>query len=341
MVEAPVRSEGYRHQRPVVVQSTCNAETKMDTRRKSSLSILCPVYNEETVIPLFMERIGPVVTSLNAKYEVRLVFLDNHSTDRSNAVIMELAETRSDVFVIRMSRNVGYQKSLETGIRTVESDLYAFIDVDCEDPPEMLLSFAKEIQAGHELVYGIRTDRPEPAHIKRLRRLFYRLLNHLSDEESLFLMAEFSMFTREVRDSAIAESNSFPFIRSNLARVGFNRIGLAYVRQNRVAGTTNYNLFGMSVFAVAGLLASTTLPLRLPIYLLPIWLVLVTLFGILAVAQSSPWWALATFLTTASFLGASVAFASLYVARTYKNGLARPNAHVQHELSLLPPHGSA
>jgi dolichol-phosphate mannosyltransferase len=302
-----------------------------------TLSILCPVYNEEAVIPLFMDRISPVIAALRSSYDVRLVFLDNHSTDNSNAVIQDLIRSRDDIYVIRMSRNVGYQKSLETGIRTVDSQVYAFIDVDCEDPPEMLLRFAEKISEGCDLVYGIRTDRPEPDHIKRMRRMFYRLLNSISDEESIFLMAEFSMFTREVRDSAMAESNSFPFVRSSLARVGFKRVGLPYVRQNRIAGTTNYNLVGMTVFAVAGILASTTLPLRLPIYLLPLWLLFVAIFGVLAVAKASMWWALATFLLSISFIGASIAIIALYVARTYKNGLARPNAHIQGSLSRLPP----
>lgn len=306
----------------------------------TSLSILCPVYNEEEVIPLFVQRIRPVIEKLAQKYDVRLVFLDNHSTDRSNIVIQDIISAAKNTYLIRMSRNVGYQKSLETGLRIADSDLYAFIDVDCEDPPEMLLRFANEIELGHDFVYGVRTDRPEPDHIKWMRRAFYRVLNRLSDEESLFLMAEFSMFTREVRDAALAERNSFPFIRSNLARVGFNRIGLSYIRQTRIAGTTNYNLVGMTIFAVAGILASTTLPLRLPIYLLPFWLLTIAALSIIAVVQNSIWWALAALLIALAFIGASIASIALYVARTYKNSFARPNAHIQRRLSHLPPGAS-
>jgi polyisoprenyl-phosphate glycosyltransferase len=302
-----------------------------------TLSILCPAYNEETVIPLFMERMRPVLTNLAGRFDVRLVFLDNHSRDTSNSVIQKLASLERNVYVIRMSRNVGYQKSLEAGLRTVESDVYAFIDVDCEDPPEMLLRFAEAIEAGRDLVYGVRTDRPEPGHIKWMRKTFYRIIGRISDEDSLFLMAEFSMFTRELRDAAIAEINSFPFVRSNLARVGFDRLGLHYVREKRIAGRTNYNLLGMTIFAVAGMLASTTLPLRLPIYLLPLWMLLVTAFGVLAVVQSSAWWALAAFLLATGYIGTTIAYMALYVARTYKNSFARPNAHIQRKLSRLPP----
>ena len=312
-------------------------QTEATDQPPRTLSILCPVYNEEHVIPLFLERIAPVIAVLEETYRVRLIFLDNHSTDGSNAAIQSIMAVNDAVYAIRMSRNVGYQKSLETGLRTVESDHYAFIDVDCEDPPEMLLRFAEGIEAGHDLVYGVRTDRPEPDHIKRMRRMFYRVLNSMSDEESLFLMAEFSMFTREVRDAAVAERNSFPFVRANLARVGFNRIGLDYVRQTRIAGTTNYNLVGMTVFAVAGILASTTLPLRLPLYLLPAWLLLEAACGVLAVTYASAWWVLAAFLLAMAFLGTSIAFVALYVARTYKNSFARPNAHIQRGLSRLPP----
>jgi dolichol-phosphate mannosyltransferase len=303
---------------------------------KQTLTILCPVFNEEEVVPLFWGRMSPVIDTLSVQFHVNLVFLDNASTDGTYDEIMRLRDQNPDIYVLRMSNNVGYQKSLQSGLNNVESDVYTFIDVDCEDPPEMLLDFAREYNAGYNIVYGIRKNRPESEIIKFCRRLFYRIVKAMADEDSILLMAEFSMFDREVRNAIIDETNSFPFIRSNIARVGFRRKGLNYTRSHRIAGQTRYNLFGMTVFAVAGILSTTTLPLRMPIYLFPFWITLLFILGAAGVVTENPWWYLATFMVFSMYIGLSVTFISLYLARSYKNTLNRPNAVIMRKISQLP-----
>ncbi|MEM7499010.1 MAG: glycosyltransferase family 2 protein [Pseudomonadota bacterium] len=308
---------------------------------KKILSVLCPIHNEETVIPLFMERAKASFEVLSERYDLRIVFLDNGSSDDSHGVVSALADSQPNVYLLRMSRNVGYQNSINTGLRTVESDVYAIIDVDCEDPPEMLVRFSDQLEKGHDIAYGVRADRPEPRWIKRLRNLFYRILREVSDDDSILYMAEFSMFTREVRDAIIDERNSFPFIRSGIARVGFRRIGLPYTRHARIAGETHYNLVGMTLFAIGGVLASTTLPLRLPIYALPIWLTLVAGLGSMAITSGNNWYIFWAVMLSAFYFGWGIAFIALYTARTYKNSLQRPSGHVQPSLSRLPPTSGA
>jgi dolichol-phosphate mannosyltransferase len=150
-------------------------------------------------------------------------------------------------------------------------------------------------------------------------------------------MAEFALFTREVRDTIISESSSFPFIRASIARVGFRRAAIPFKRQRRIAGESHYNLARMTVFAVAGILATSTLLLRLPIYILPFWFAALVLLSIGYGATHSDWYAIVAFLATAGYLGGSAAVTALYVARTYKNGLLRPNAFIDRRASLLPP----
>jgi dolichol-phosphate mannosyltransferase len=301
------------------------------------LAILCPVHNEATVAPLFYARLEPVIARLSDRYLVRLVFLNNASTDATPAAVENIRQQRSETYLITMSRNVGYQRSLELGLRTVDADIYVFIDVDCEDPPEMIDTFVERYEAGYEIVYGERVDREEPRAIKRSRDVFYHLLQATADEEIILNMAEFALFTREVRDAIIAESSSFPFIRASIARVGFRRAAIPFKRQRRIAGESHYNLLRMTVFAVAGILATSTLLLRLPIYILPFWFAALTLLSIGYGATHSDWYAIAAFLATAFYLGASAAVTALYVARTYKNGLVRPNAFIDHRASFLPP----
>jgi dolichol-phosphate mannosyltransferase len=304
------------------------------------LAVLCPVYNEETVIALFFERMRPVITALSSRMTVKLVFLNNASTDRTLAEIDALKKFWPAIYTVSMSRNVGYQASLETGLRHVAADLYAVIDVDCEDPPEMIATFVAKYDEGFDIAYGQRVDRPEPVPVKSARKVFYRLLRRIADDDIILDMAEFSLFTREVRDAIIDDRSSFPFLRASIGRVGFRRIAIPFTRERRIAGTTHYNLIGMTVFAVAGLLSASTLPLRLPIYLLPLWLLALGAVGAGAVATHSAWLVLFDFMIFAVYVGATLASIALYVARAYKNGLQRPSAIIDSKRSDLPPPGA-
>jgi polyisoprenyl-phosphate glycosyltransferase len=288
-------------------------------------TVLCPVYNEQIVIPLFFARIKPVIDKLSSRYRLDLVFLNNASTDGTYQVIEQLRKEYPFVHVITLSANVGYQRSLECGLRNAKGDIISFIDVDCEDPPEMILEFIKYYEQGYDVVYGERVDREEIRFIKMLRKVFYQIVHRVADEEIILYMAEFSLFTAEVRNAMVQDQDSFPFIRSSIARVGFNRIGIPYKRHRRIAGETHYNLLGMTFFAIAGILSSSTLPLRMPIYLLPFWLLFTAALGAAQITTGNPWFLLGNVLSTCAYLGSTVAFTALYVARTYKNGLGRPN----------------
>ena len=199
------------------------------------LAIVCPVYNEEAVILLFFGRVLPVMEALTPRYQIRLVFLNNASVDRTRDRIEDVKALWQETYVISMSRNVGYQASLDCGLRNVDADLFVIIDVDCEDPPEMIAQFVEKHEEGFDIVYGERVDRPEPKLIKVSRKFFYRLLQMIADEEIILDMAEFSLFTSDVRDAIIDDRSSFPFLRASIGRVGFQRAAIPFARQPRIA----------------------------------------------------------------------------------------------------------
>jgi dolichol-phosphate mannosyltransferase len=299
------------------------------------LTIICPVFNEQLVIPLFFARLRPIIEILSKKYRVDLVFLNNASTDASFSELLKLREQWPFVYVLTMSRNVGYQRSLDCGLRSVVGDIFAIIDVDCEDPPELLLDFVARYEEGYQIVYGIRADRQEGALLKSIRKLFYRILKTVADDDIILDMAEFSLFTVEVRDAMVVESNSFPFIRASISRVGFNRLGIPFSRQKRIAGSTHYNFIGMSIFAVAGILSASTLLLRLPIFILPFWIGGLICLGMDYTSTGARSDLAAAAVLFATYVGATVAVIALYVARTYKNSLHRPNSYI-HSAGSLP-----
>lgn len=304
---------------------------------RPSLAVLCPVFNEQQTIPLFFERMADVFAQLQDRYEPRLYFIDNGCSDGSLKIIRELHERFSNVFAIVLSRNFGYQRALETGLRVATADLYVMIDVDCEDPPEMLLDFLRFREQGYDIVYGERVDRPENAILKWLRHFFYRAVHSIADDNFVVDMAEFCLISAEVRTAIGENSNSFPFLRASIGRIGFLRKAVPYRRSARIAGQTHYNLVGMTVFAIAGILSASTLVLRIPAYLFPFWAAAMT--GIAAVAVISPahWQIPALLAGGFLFTGLSTTAIGLYVARIYQNGLNRPNAIVRYGLSILPP----
>jgi len=307
----------------------------ISTKNPSLLTIVVPVFNEAETIPFFFNRIRPVLSKIEENYKINLLFLNNASTDKTFDVISGLRESYEFVHLITLSSNVGYQKSVECGLRNAKGEIFVVIDVDCEDPPELILQFIEQYEMGFDLVYGIRADRSENKIMKLCRKFFYHVVRGVSDDEILLYMAEFALLTSEVRDATIASLDSFPFLRSSMARVGFKRIGIPYKRQPRIAGETHYNLYGMTVFAIASILSSTTLPLRLPLYLIPWWaLVSVSFVWAYSISGASFYLILLT-ITSCIYIGGSLSAIALYLARTYKNGLQRPNYFIHKRYSFL------
>jgi dolichol-phosphate mannosyltransferase len=303
---------------------------------RRSLAVICPVYNEQESIPLFFARLREVFKNLPERYQPSLYFVDNGCTDASLDIIRGIHKENPNVYAIVLSRNFGYQSALEAGLRLAEGDFYVMIDVDCEDPPEMIPDFLTCAEQGFDIVYGERLDRPEGKLLKGARRLFYRILKSVADDNSIMNMAEFSLLTAEVRNAILEDSTSYPFLRSSIGRIGFSRKNLPYKRDVRIFGKSHYNLVSMTIFAVGGLLSASTLALRLPAYSLPFWALAMTAVTISAISSPAHWQIPLLLFLGSMFTGCTVVATGLYVARIYKNGLNRPNVIVRYPLSLLP-----
>jgi len=160
------------------------------------------------------------------------------------------------------------------------------------------------------------------------------VLRAVADMAIVLYMAEFSLLSSHVRDATLNAANSFPFLRAEIGYAGFERCGLNYARAPRVAGTSHYNVLRMIKFAGAGILTASTFALRMPLYILP-FLILVNAALLWWGANGSdvPFHSLVALdllylITLATILG-------LYVARVYKNGIGRPNFHINLKRSLM------
>ena len=290
------------------------------------LVIICPVFNEENSIPFLIDEIKKIENKVSDKYELNLVFSNNASTDNSLNILKEYSIKYNNIYYLTLSKNFGYQNSINFALKNTHGDIYVIIDSDGEDPPSIIFDFLTQYEKGYDIIYGKRENRPENFLIKKMRSLFYRILKFTSDDEIILNMAEFSLFTNEVKECLIEENTSFPFLRSTIARVGFNSLAIPYNRKIRYGGKSNYNFFSMIKFAIAGILASTTLPLRLPIYVFPFWLL--SSFFLLINNDATNLYFDYLIYFSLLYIILVISFISIYIARIYKNGLMRGNAYL-------------
>ena len=283
----------------------------------------------------FHERLTRALEPLCDRYDFEILFSDNRSTDRTVERVLELRAKDPRVQLLSLSRNFGYQHSIVAALRQARGDAMCVIDADCEDPPEMIVTFIGHWEEGFDIVYGVRDHRAEPFVLTWVRKLFYRVNKMIADSDILLDMAEFCLISADVRDAVVANRSTFPFVRAEIAHFGFTRKGLRYDRQSRIAGRSHYSLYGMWRFAVAGILSSTTVPLRIPLYLLPL-LVALNLFGFWGeVSGRWPWGFELLVMADLLYLAFGFAFLALYTARNYRNVVGRPVAVVDWKRSAL------
>lgn len=300
----------------------------MDARKL--VTIVCPVFNEEKAVPLFHERLVKALAQVEERVRFEVLFVNNRSTDGTEAAVLALREKDPRVQLLTLSRNYGYQASISAGMRHASGDASVNIDVDCEDPPEMIPKFIERWLDGADIAYGIRARRDEFVLMHWARKLFYRLTKRVSDHEIVLDMAEFFLIDRKVKDHVLATRSTFPFVRGQVGYVGFRREGIPYAREKRIIGQTHYNLYGAIRFGLAGILSSSTWPLRLLAY------VGCTLFAVDLVAAAAllSWksWPSGDLLRglaagVALHLGwlvFSVGLLGIYLARVYKDTIGLP-----------------
>ena len=229
--------------------------------KKILLSVVVPVLNEEEVIRLTHARITEVLGD-QKDLDLEIVYVDDGSNDRTPALLSEIAESDSRVYVITLSRNFGHQSAVTAGLRHTSGDIVAVIDADLQDPVELIPEMIGKWREGYSVVYGIRRNRKGSMPTVLGYNLFYRLLSRVSQIEVPKDSGDFCLMDR----NAVAAINQLPeknrFVRGLRAWYGGNQVGIPYDRPARAAGSTHYSLKKLFNLAVDGILSFSVLPLR-------------------------------------------------------------------------------
>lgn len=292
--------------------------------KKNLISIISAVHNEQQNIVMFYDRLVKALDSISDLYDFELIFTNNCSTDNTYEIIYDLHNQDKRVNILTLSRNFGYQPSILAGLTFSQGEASIVIDVDCEDPPELIPTFVKKWEEGYDVVYGIRKKRQENFVVQRMRLVFYWLLQKMGDYEVIRNMSEFALITKDVRDAILDNKSTLPFLRTEIGYAGFRRIGIDYVRQARKFGKTHYRFWDMTAFAIGGILSSSTVLLRLSAFigmiLLPVNLILLLFELIGFSAKAFELFVMLDLMYLVFFL----AVLSIYNARMFKNIAQRP-----------------
>lgn len=224
------------------------------------LSLVVPVYNEQEAIPLFLEAVAKALTGI--RYEV--IFVNDGSQDGTFHLILQHAAADLRLHLINLARNFGKEAALTAGIAEAGGDVIIPLDVDLQDPPELIPLFLEKWRKGYDVVYGVRTSRDSDTPLKRLTAGgFYRVFNQFSRVKLPENAGDFRLLDRRVVDALLQLPERNRFMKGLFAWVGFPSIGIPYERPARAAGTTTWNYWKLWNFALDGLFAFSTLPLRI------------------------------------------------------------------------------
>lgn len=231
------------------------------------LSVIVPMYNEEDSLKSFFTEIQKVLNSLK-KYSYEIVCIDDGSTDKTFSLLMQYAKKDERIKVIKFSRNFGKEYGMMAGLKYCRGRAAIPIDVDLQDPPELIERFVEKWEQGYDMVYGIRKDRQSDTFLKRMTaKMFYKIYNLMTRSPIPYNAGDYRLLDRKVINAILSLRENNIFMKGIFGWTGFKSVGIKYTRQKRVAGESKWNYWKLWNFALDGITASTTLPLRIWSYL--------------------------------------------------------------------------
>ncbi len=225
------------------------------------LSLVVPVFNEEESIDLFLDSVAPLMERDGFRFEI--VFVNDGSRDETLSHLLDRSAVDRRLRVVNLSRNFGKEAALTAGIDNARGDVIVPMDIDLQDPPELIEPFMARWREGYDIVYGVRAQRAWDTAAKRVSASwFYRIFNSLSPVRIPENVGDFRLVDRRAVEVLRQLPERNRFMKGLFAWVGFNAVGVPYERPQRAAGSSKFNLWRLWNFALDGVVSFSTAPLR-------------------------------------------------------------------------------
>lgn len=226
------------------------------------LSVIVPVLNEQDSLTAFIGQVKPLLELAAQHYEI--LFIDDGSTDATLAQLQALNQEDPRIRYVSFSRNFGKEAALTAGLAHAKGDAVIPMDVDLQDPPELIPEFVRLWQEeGYDMVYGVRASRPEDSAAKRATANgFYRLFNRITHSPIPGNAGDYRLMSRRVVDVLLKLPERNRFMKGLYAWAGFKSKGVPYQRPSRHAGESKFSFWKLWNFALDGLVGFSSIPLR-------------------------------------------------------------------------------
>lgn len=297
------------------------------------ISIVVPCYNEQAALPLFYQEITRVADEMNdAAFE--FVFIDDGSKDDTMPTLRRLAEQDKRVRFVSFSRNFGKEAGMLAGLETATGDFVAIMDADLQDPPALLPALYKAVtEEGYDCAATCRTTREGEPPIRSLfARIFYKLINRISDADIVDGARDYRLMRRAMVDAILSMREYNRFSKGIFGWVGFKTKWVPYVNVERIAGETKWSFWKLFLYSLEGIIAFSTAPLALAsvlgvlICLIAFVFVVVVLVKTLALGDPVGGWP--SMMCVMLFLGGvqllCIGISGQYLAKTYLETKRRP-----------------
>ena len=300
------------------------------TPHKKKISIIIPCFNEETNIKKISQEI---FLQLNGSFEYEIIFIDDGSQDNTLEIIKQQKKSNTRISYISFSRNFGHQTALRAGLDHANGDCVISMDADMQHPPKLIKEMIKKWQEGYDIVYTVRNDKNTSLFKKTTSKLFYSILNHLSDYKVEYGAADFRLLDRKIVNIIKKMTEDNLFLRGVVSWVGFKQCSIPYFPAARFSGSSKYSIKKMFNLALNGVTGFSVKPLRISTYLGYVISSISFIYGLYAILMSiftpkniSGWTSL---LVTVTFLGGiqmiTIGIFGEYLGKLFINEKRRPN----------------
>ena len=231
-----------------------------------TISIIAPCYNEEETIEPFLRRIEEILAQINEPYEI--VFINDGSKDNTLNVLLNAKQNFKNIRIINFSRNFGKEAALTAGLDKARGEAAIPIDVDLQDPPELIKELVTKWREGYDVVLAKRADRTSDSFAKRVSAdLFYKLNGKISNVDIPNNVGDFRLMSKRVVEALKQLPENQRFMKGLFAWVGFKTTVIEYAREKREAGQSSFNGWKLWNFALDGITSFSTLSLRIWLYI--------------------------------------------------------------------------
>ncbi len=229
------------------------------------INFISPCYNEQDNIPIIYAAINQIMDKL-PKFEYKFIFADNTSTDKSEAVLKDLAKKDKKVCVILNNKNFGPDKNAMNAFLSSSGDAVVLIACDMQNPPQLITDFLKHWENGAKVILAQKTASNENSFMKLSRSLYYRIIKNLSDTKQYKHVTGWGLYDREVVEKLRVFKEPVPLLRHLVPSLGYEPVLVPYTHPSRQNGKSSYNFFKYFDMMLSSLVNTTDIPLKLCIF---------------------------------------------------------------------------